>query len=117
MTYMLMDKYDLKENDIVSLETNDGKVDYTVVGSFYSMLESGGNYALISEENLKEDFNIVNYSQFYIKSEDPAIETKLFLEFPNDNISITSIDELIEVSKKSSEQKPTSLTVYHALLL
>ena len=105
MTYMLMDKYDLKENDIVSLETNDGKVDYTVVGSFYSMLESGGNYALISEENLKEDFNIVNYSQFYIKSEDPAIETKLFLEFPNDNISITSIDELIEVSKKSSEQK------------
>ena len=105
MTYMIMDKYDLKENDIVTLETNDGKVDYTVVGSFYSMLENGGNYALISEKNLKEDFNVANYSQFYIKSDDTAIETKLFLEFPNDNISITSLDELIELSRKSSEQK------------
>lgn len=105
MTYMIMDKYDLNENDVVTLETNNGKVDYTVVGSFYSMLENGGNYALISKDNLKEDFDIANYSQFYVKTQSQDIERKLFLEFQDDNISITSLDELVELSRKSSEQK------------
>lgn len=57
----------VEDSDEITLEFPEGERTYTVLGDF-STLQFTGNYALISEQNLKEDLGTPYYSNIYIKT-------------------------------------------------
>lgn len=109
LTYMLLEKYDLQIGDTIILETTGGDASYKIVGAFYSLLEKSGNYALISEGNFKYDFDTAYYSQVYVKAENADeidnLKNGVLYDFRSSNISVTSVNELVELSQSSSRQK------------
>lgn len=109
MTYMLMDKFDFNDGDIVVLTTDNKKVEYIIAGSFYSLLERGGDYAIISDENFKEDFEDIYYSEVYVKTaiekDVGKIENMIIEKYNSQNIWTRTMEEQIILNDKNSTQK------------
>lgn len=109
MTYVLMDKYNLKIGDTVYLEYADKEFAYKVVDSFYSMLENGGNYAIIDMENFSSDFQPKVYSQIYLNVKDgynvDTLKKDILYDYKDNNITVSSVDEMAEISRNNGRQK------------
>ncbi|MBK3493943.1 FtsX-like permease family protein [Viridibacillus sp. YIM B01967] len=93
------------EGDEISLEFPEGERTYKVLGDFPT-LQFTGNYALISEKNLKKDIGTPYYSNIYVKTnKDPnqvveTLETKLKTSRPD----IMTTKQLEENNVKSNDQ-------------
>jgi len=100
---LIQNKMNLQEGDILTLNMEIGNVDYTVIGFFASTIY-GSNYAIVSEQNLKDDMQMDFYSFMYVKSSlnGNEVARQIKQQFPDRFRDVYTIEELIENDSKNN---------------
>ncbi|ARU60244.1 hypothetical protein CBW65_03585 [Tumebacillus avium] len=120
LSNMLRDKFSAEIGDELMLELKNGSINYTVAG-FIDTPRNSGNYAIISEANLKADMGSDYFGQLFIKTEpgvDPEAVVKTFqTDFADHQPLAQSLNKIAELDAKNSEQQFTILKGFSVLAL
>lgn len=120
LTVMLRDKFGVQEGDTLTLEMKEGNFDYKVIG-FMNTPRNSANYAIVSEENLKQDMGDPFYGQLFIKTKpgyDPERVVQAFkTDFSQNQPWAMSKAKVAEVDAQNSEQQFTILKGFSLLAL
>ncbi|MBB6216727.1 putative ABC transport system permease protein [Anaerosolibacter carboniphilus] len=101
----LKNKLELKEGDMLTLETERGNKDYRVIG-FVDTLMQNGNVALVPERYLKQDMKLRYYSDLYVKThEDPeGVLQRIKEKFKRDQLFGMTLNEMERSNMESNAQ-------------
>ncbi len=102
----------------LTLELNNGKKAYKVIG-FFPTTMNAGNYALVSEKYLKTDHDLRYYDNIYVKTDRPPAETAMAIrtKFARRYPWVSTIDEMKENNLKSNSQLMTLLQGFAVMTL
>ncbi len=118
LTNMLKEKLSLQKGDTITLKMKEGPRNYKIVGFFDSFLFIG-NYALISNDNLKADMGTKYFYRIYVKSSDSPknISQAIKDKFRSDKMSVLIMKELKDDFVKTYDQLFLILKVFSIITL
>lgn len=101
----LKNKLDLKEGELLTLETERGNKVYRIAG-FVDTLMQNGNVALVPERYLKKDMNLRYYAEIYVKTrKDPEqVLERIKEKFKRDQLFGTTLGEMERNNMESNAQ-------------
>jgi len=107
VTKILRDKHNWKIGDVITLELNNSKKEYTIQG-FVDSQWNNGSIAYISENYFKQDMNSKNYSYFAVKTKNSAEAEKvkkiIEQKYSKRGIATYTLQELTERNVKNNAQ-------------
>jgi putative ABC transport system permease protein len=79
ITNTLKDKLKLEKGDKITLEINNRKKEYAVIG-FMNYQMNNGSIAFIADKYFKQDMNMKNYSRLYVKTDENPEDVQKVIE-------------------------------------
>ena len=117
LSNLLIEKLNVKVGSYVNLNTVSGNKKYKVIGSFVSY-NSGGSYALVSEENLKKDMQDNYYLELCIDCKYPDEVVEQLKDYYLDSKSyIYTMDNFEEMNYESYKSLFVILKVFSIVCL
>jgi putative ABC transport system permease protein len=107
VTKILRDKYDWKIGDKITLDINNAKKEYTILG-FVDSQWNNGSVAFIADNYFKQDINSKNYAYLAIKTKIPkdADNVKKFIaqKYSKRGIYVATLEELTKRNVQNNAQ-------------
>lgn len=101
MSISLLDKFNKQVGDYIDIIREDKTVfKYKITGAFNAQMENMGSFALIGEENIRNDFEMINPSRIAVKLK-PGVDVNQYFR----HLNSSDIKNFVKVIEKEETRK------------